>query len=198
MSLPASADETVARLAAGDYIAERSLAIAVFLTLRYNARCSWSGGRGGGRQDRGRAGACPHARAAARPATMLRGAGRGLRRLRVELPAADDPHPARRDGRRRRGRGYIITVNLRHSVHDARARFSEVIRHGETSVAQGCGHDPAFAHGRQVRAGGSGRFGAARRLLGGSVGGVRRPGNGRVGAGRGDPPRLRNATTGQR
>ena len=34
MNLPASVDETVARLAAGDYIAERSLATAVFLTLR--------------------------------------------------------------------------------------------------------------------------------------------------------------------
>ena len=34
MKLPASVDETAARLAAGDYIAERSLATAVFLTLR--------------------------------------------------------------------------------------------------------------------------------------------------------------------
>ena len=34
MTLPASVDETVSRLAAGDYIAERSLATAVFLTLR--------------------------------------------------------------------------------------------------------------------------------------------------------------------
>ena len=34
MKLPASVDETISRLAAGDYIAERSLATAVFLTLR--------------------------------------------------------------------------------------------------------------------------------------------------------------------
>ena len=34
MNLPASVEETVSRLAAGDYIAERSLATAVFLTLR--------------------------------------------------------------------------------------------------------------------------------------------------------------------
>ena len=34
MKLPVSVDETVSRLAAGDYIAERSLATAVFLTLR--------------------------------------------------------------------------------------------------------------------------------------------------------------------
>ena len=34
MTLPTSIDETIARLAAGDYIAERSLATAVFLTLR--------------------------------------------------------------------------------------------------------------------------------------------------------------------
>ena len=34
MNLPASVDEAIARLAAGDYIAERSLATAVFLTLR--------------------------------------------------------------------------------------------------------------------------------------------------------------------
>ena len=34
MKLPASVDDTVSRLAAGDYIAERSLATAVFLTLR--------------------------------------------------------------------------------------------------------------------------------------------------------------------
>ena len=34
MTLPASIDETLSRLAAGDYIAERSLATAVFLTLR--------------------------------------------------------------------------------------------------------------------------------------------------------------------
>ena len=34
MKLPASVDETVSWLAAGDYIAERSLATAVFLTLR--------------------------------------------------------------------------------------------------------------------------------------------------------------------
>ena len=34
MKLPASVDETVSRLAAGDYVAERSLATAVFLTLR--------------------------------------------------------------------------------------------------------------------------------------------------------------------
>ena len=34
MTLPASVDETVARLAQGDYVADRSLATAVFLTLR--------------------------------------------------------------------------------------------------------------------------------------------------------------------
>ena len=34
MALPTSVDETVARLAEGDYVAERSLATAVFLTLR--------------------------------------------------------------------------------------------------------------------------------------------------------------------
>ena len=34
MTLPASVDETLARLAEGDYVAERSLATAVFLTLR--------------------------------------------------------------------------------------------------------------------------------------------------------------------
>ena len=34
MTLPTSVDETLARLAVGDYVAERSLAIAVFLTLR--------------------------------------------------------------------------------------------------------------------------------------------------------------------
>ena len=34
MTLPASVDETISRLAEGDYVAERSLAIAVFLTLR--------------------------------------------------------------------------------------------------------------------------------------------------------------------
>ena len=34
MTLPASIDDTISRLAAGDYIAERSLATAVFLTLR--------------------------------------------------------------------------------------------------------------------------------------------------------------------
>ena len=34
MKLPASVDETVSRLAEGDYVAERSLATAVFLTLR--------------------------------------------------------------------------------------------------------------------------------------------------------------------
>ena len=34
MKLPASVDETISRLAAGDYVAERSLATAVFLTLR--------------------------------------------------------------------------------------------------------------------------------------------------------------------
>ena len=34
MTLPASVDETVSRLAEGDYVAERSLATAVFLTLR--------------------------------------------------------------------------------------------------------------------------------------------------------------------
>ena len=34
MTLPTSVDETVARLAQGDYVAERSLATAVFLTLR--------------------------------------------------------------------------------------------------------------------------------------------------------------------
>ena len=34
MTLPTSVDETVARLALGDYVAERSLATAVFLTLR--------------------------------------------------------------------------------------------------------------------------------------------------------------------
>ena len=34
MTLPASVDETVSRLAQGDYVAERSLATAVFLTLR--------------------------------------------------------------------------------------------------------------------------------------------------------------------
>ena len=34
MTLPTSVDDTVSRLAAGDYIAERSLATAVFLTLR--------------------------------------------------------------------------------------------------------------------------------------------------------------------
>ena len=34
MKLPASVDDTVSRLAVGDYIAERSLATAVFLTLR--------------------------------------------------------------------------------------------------------------------------------------------------------------------
>ncbi len=34
MSLPGSVDETVARLADGDYVADRSLATAVFLTLR--------------------------------------------------------------------------------------------------------------------------------------------------------------------
>ena len=196
MKLPASVDETVGRLAAGDYIAERTLATAVFLTVRMHRSLFLEGEAGVGKT-RDRAGARPHARTAARPPAMLRRARCGLRRLRVELPATDDPHPARRAGRRRRGRGHVITVNLRHSVHNAGALFSEVIRHGETSVAQGRGHDPAFAHGRQVRAGGSGRFGAARRLLGGSVGGVRRPGNGRVGAGRGDAPRLRNATTGR-
>ena len=34
MTLPASVDETLARLAGGDYVAERSLATAVFLTLK--------------------------------------------------------------------------------------------------------------------------------------------------------------------
>ena len=34
MKLPASVDETISRLAQGDYVAERSLATAVFLTLR--------------------------------------------------------------------------------------------------------------------------------------------------------------------
>ena len=34
MTLPTSVDETVSRLAQGDYVAERSLATAVFLTLR--------------------------------------------------------------------------------------------------------------------------------------------------------------------
>ena len=34
MTLPATVDETVSRLAQGDYVAERSLATAVFLTLR--------------------------------------------------------------------------------------------------------------------------------------------------------------------
>ena len=34
MTLPASVDETLSRLAQGDYVAERSLATAVFLTLR--------------------------------------------------------------------------------------------------------------------------------------------------------------------
>ena len=34
MTLPASVDETISRLAEGDYVAERSLATAVFLTLR--------------------------------------------------------------------------------------------------------------------------------------------------------------------
>ena len=34
MTLPASVDETVSRLARGDYVAERSLATAVFLTLK--------------------------------------------------------------------------------------------------------------------------------------------------------------------
>ena len=34
MTLPASVDETVSRLAQGDYVAERSLATAVFLTLK--------------------------------------------------------------------------------------------------------------------------------------------------------------------
>ena len=44
---------------------------------------------------------------------------------------------------------------------------------------------------RPVRAGGDGRLGAARRLRGGSVGGVRRPGNGRLSAGRRDAARRR-------
>ena len=34
MTLPTTVDETLARLAEGDYVAERSLATAVFLTLR--------------------------------------------------------------------------------------------------------------------------------------------------------------------
>ena len=34
MTLPATVDETVSRLAQGDYVAERSLATAVFLTLK--------------------------------------------------------------------------------------------------------------------------------------------------------------------
>ena len=101
MTLPTTVDETLAHLAEGDYVAERSLATAVFLTLRMRRPLFLEGEAGVGKTEVAR--------------VLARVLGRRLVRLQCyegldvasavyewKLSAADDPDPARRDGRKRR------------------------------------------------------------------------------------------------
>ncbi len=94
--------ETLAqRLASVDYLVDEGLATSLFLSLRLPAAAA-ARGRGGRRQDGGRARPRRGPRHAARAAPVLRGDRRGRGALRVELSAPAHQHPAGRRARRRR------------------------------------------------------------------------------------------------
>ena len=100
--------------ASRDYIADRSLATAVFLALELGPAAA-PRGRGRRRQDRARQGPRGDARRAADPAPVLRGPRRQHRGLRVELPAPDARDPAARGARRGRARDAPTTSSARSS-----------------------------------------------------------------------------------
>ena len=86
--------ETLAhRLAAVDYLVDEGLATSMFLSLRA-APAAVAGGRGRGRQDRGRQVARGGPGHAADPPAVLRGDRRGRGAVRVEL----SPPAAQRSG----------------------------------------------------------------------------------------------------
>ena len=104
--------ETLAqRLAAVDYLVDEGLATSLFLGLRLPAAAA-ARGRGGRRQDRGRAGAGGRARHAADPPAVLRRHRRGRGAVRVELSAPAAEHPARRGGRGGAARGGPVLGRL--------------------------------------------------------------------------------------
>ncbi len=95
-------DELEEALRGADYLPDRGLSTALFLSLAL-VEAGAARGRGGGREDGGREGARNRPRRAADPPAVLRGARRRPRRLRVELPAPAAPHPRRAGGHRARG-----------------------------------------------------------------------------------------------
>ena len=92
---PGSVEDVEQALAGEGYLPDRGLATSVFLALDPRAAAA-ARGRGGGRQDGGRAGAGDGARRAADPAAVPRGDRPAPRRLRLGLPAPAPGHP--RDG----------------------------------------------------------------------------------------------------
>ena len=110
---PASVDATLELLAAQDYVADRRLATAVFLSLKLGRPLFLEGEAGVGKTEIAKVLAAGAA-AAARAAAVLRGPRHGVGGLRVELSAADDRDPARGSGGQRRAR----RPRARH-LHDA-------------------------------------------------------------------------------
>ena len=78
--LPASVDETLELLSSGDYVADRSLATALYLALKLGRPLFLEGEAGVGKTEIAKV-LATDARAAAGPAAVLRGPGRRLRGL---------------------------------------------------------------------------------------------------------------------
>ena len=102
-ALPGSIDDTAVLLAAADYVAERSLATAVFLALKLARPLFLEGEAGVGKTEIAKVLAATLDRPP-RATAVLRGSRRRLGRVRVELRAADDGDPPGRSRRRRLAR----------------------------------------------------------------------------------------------
>src|SRR6058998_2688578 len=91
-TLPKSIDDTLALLARADYVAERSLATAVFLALKMGRPLFLEGEAGVG--DRNREGSVRRPRPDAGAPAVLRRPRHRLGRIRMELFAPDDRNQA--------------------------------------------------------------------------------------------------------
>ena len=95
-------DELEAALRKADYLPDRGLATALFLSLALEKPVLLEGEAGVGKTEAAKA-LATRSRRAADPPPVLRGARRLARRLRVELPAPAPPHPRRAGGHGLRG-----------------------------------------------------------------------------------------------
>ena len=91
--MPTSVDDTLDLLNAGDYVGDRALATSLFLALKLGRPLFLEGEAGVGKTEIAKVLAATLGRKLVR-LQCYEGAGRGLRRLRVELPPPDagDPH----------------------------------------------------------------------------------------------------------